>query len=139
GLFSGMAVTGALHGVFHLPIVFFTPYYHPDGNRLLIAVLFVAVFTIGGLLYGYLMGTTGSVWPVSLAHSAHNYFWGVLGLMTVGGSALVSEYIAGEAGLLPIIGYAIVAIWLLRPLAASHRHVSAVATADRRVATGSAR
>jgi uncharacterized protein len=112
----GMALTGALHGVFHLPVVFFTPFYHPEGNRLLISVFFIAAFTVGGLLYGYLRLSSGSVWPVSLAHSAHNYFWGLFGGMTVGSSALVSEYIAGEAGLLPIIGYGLLAIWLLRRL-----------------------
>jgi membrane protease YdiL (CAAX protease family) len=135
----GMALTGSLHGLFHLPIVFFTPFYHPDGNRALIAVLFVAVFTIGGLLYGYLRLTTGSVWPVSLAHSAHNYFWGVFGLMTVGGSALVSEYIGGEAGLLPIIGYGLLAVWLLRRLPARHPDAAVSSpTKSPRLATGSA-
>jgi membrane protease YdiL (CAAX protease family) len=117
----GMAVTGALHGVFHLPVVFFTPFYHPDGNRLLIAVFFIAAFSVGGLLHGYLRLSSGSVWPVSLAHSAHNYFWGLFGSMTVGGSALVSEYIAGEAGLLPTLGYGLLALWLLPRLASAQR------------------
>jgi hypothetical protein len=56
-----MAVTGLLHGLFHMPIIFLTPYYHPDGNRWIIVPLFLAAFTIGGLLYGYLRVTTNSV------------------------------------------------------------------------------
>jgi CAAX protease family protein len=136
-----MALTGTLHGMFHLPIVFFTPFYHPDGNRLLIAVLFVAVFTIGGLLYGYLRLTTGSLWPVSLAHSAHKYFWVIFASMTVGGSAIVSEYIAGEAGVLPIIGYGLLAICLLRRLPEAQGEAAARPGATKRagVATGLAR
>jgi membrane protease YdiL (CAAX protease family) len=68
----GMALTGLLHGLFHMPIIFLTPFYHPDGNRWLIVPLFLAAFTVGGLLYGYLRLGTNSVWPASLAHSAPN-------------------------------------------------------------------
>ena len=83
GTNRGMAVTGLLHGFFHMPIIFFTPYYHPDGNRWVIVPLFLTAFTIGGLLYGYLRLTTDSVWPASLAHSANNYFWALFGGLTV--------------------------------------------------------
>src|SRR5438105_4436985 len=79
----GMAFTGLLHGVFHLPLIFLTPYYHPDGNRLIFVSLFLAAFTVGGLLYGHLRLTTNSTWPASLAHSTHNYAWNLLGGLTV--------------------------------------------------------
>jgi membrane protease YdiL (CAAX protease family) len=109
----GMALTGFLHGLFHMPIIFLTGYYHPDGNRWLIVPLFLITFTVGGLLYGYLRLSTGSVWPASLAHSAHNCFWALFGSLTVGASPLASEYLAGETGLLPIVGYGLLAVWLL--------------------------
>jgi uncharacterized protein len=109
----GMAVTGFLHGLFHMPIIFLTPYYHPDGNRWLVVPLFLAAFTIGGLLYGWLRVRTGSVWPASLAHSAHNYFWALFGSMTVATNPLAAEYLAGESGVLIIIGYGLLAAWLL--------------------------
>jgi uncharacterized protein len=109
----GMALTGLLHGLFHMPIIFLTPYYHPDGNRWLVVPLFLAAFTIGGLLYGWLRLRTGSVWPASLAHSAHNYFWALFGSFTVATSPLAAEYLAGESGILIIVGYGLLAAWLL--------------------------
>ena len=108
-----MALTGLLHGLFHMPIILLTPFYHPDGNRWLIVPLFLITFTIGGLLYHYLRLSSGSVWPASLAHSAHNCFWALFGSLTVGAAPLASEYLAGETGLLPILGYGLLAVCLL--------------------------
>src|SRR5438270_4142549 len=99
----GMVLTGFLHGLFHMPIIFLTPYYHPDGNRWLIVPLFLTAFTIGGLLYGWLRVRTKSVWPASLAHSAHNYFWALFGSLSVATSPLAAEYLAGESGILPFV------------------------------------
>jgi membrane protease YdiL (CAAX protease family) len=109
----GMALTGLLHGVFHMPLIFLTPYYHPDGNRWIFVPLFLAAFTVGGLLYGYLRLRTDSVWPASLAHSAHNYVWSLFGSLTVATSPVAAEYLAGESGILIIVGYGVAAAWLL--------------------------
>ena len=109
----GMALTGFLHGLFHMPIIFLTPYYHADGNQWLIVPLFLLAVTVGGMLFGYLRLSTGSVWPASLAHSAHNWFWGMFGGLTVASSPIAAEYLAGESGILPIIGYSLLAVWLL--------------------------
>jgi membrane protease YdiL (CAAX protease family) len=81
-----------------MPIIFLTPYYHPDGNRWLIVPLFLAAFTIGGLLYGWVRLRTDSMWPASLAHSAHNYFWALFGSFTVANSPVAAEYLAGKRG-----------------------------------------
>jgi membrane protease YdiL (CAAX protease family) len=83
--------------------------------------LFLLTFTVGGLLYGYLRLSTGSVWPASLAHSAHNCFWALFGSMTVAASPLATEYLAGETGLLPIVGYGLLAIWLVPRLGLRER------------------
>ena len=48
----GMALTGLLHGVYHLPLILLTTYYHAEGNRLISLPMFLAAFTVGGLLYG---------------------------------------------------------------------------------------
>lgn len=112
----GMALTGFLHGVFHLPLILLTPYYHPDGNRLIFVPMFLAAFTVGGLLYGYLRVTTNSTWPASLAHSAHNYVWNLFGSLTLATSPVAAEYLAGESGILIIVGYGLAAAILLRRL-----------------------
>jgi membrane protease YdiL (CAAX protease family) len=108
-----MFLSGLLHGVWHLPLMLFTSFYHGEGNRLIVVGLFLATLTIAGALYGYLRLTTASVWPAALAHSAHNMFWFVFSSFTVTTSPLATEYLAGESGLLTIIGYALVAGWLL--------------------------
>jgi membrane protease YdiL (CAAX protease family) len=102
GTWRGMALTGFLHGLFHMPLLLLTPYYHPEGNRWIIVPLFLAALTVGGMLYGYLRLSTDSVWPASLAHSAHNYT-----------SPVATEYLAGESGILPILGYGVIAAFLL--------------------------
>ena len=96
-----------------MPVIFLTPFYHPDGNRWIIVPPFLAALTIGGLLYGYLRLSTNSVWPATLAHATHNYFWDVFASLTVATSPVAAEYLAGESGILPIIGYGVVAAWLL--------------------------
>ena len=130
GAVPAMALTGLMHGAFHLPLILLTSFYHPDGNRLIVIPLFLAAFTIGGLLYGYLRLTYNSTWPASLAHSTHNYVWALFGSLTVATSPVAAEYLAGESGILIIIGYGIVAAWLLRGFSAK--------TAERRVAVGDA-
>jgi membrane protease YdiL (CAAX protease family) len=113
GIGRGMALTGFLHGVFHMPVIFLTGFYHPDGNRWVIVPMFLLAVTVGGLLFGYLRLSTGSVWPASLAHSAHNWFWGMFGGFTIASSPIAAEYLAGESGILPILGYGLLAAWLL--------------------------
>jgi membrane protease YdiL (CAAX protease family) len=113
GAGRGMAATGVLHGLFHLPVILLTPFYHPDGNRWVLVPLFLTAFTVGGLLYGYLRLSTDSVWPASLAHSAHNYSWNLFTGLTIAGSPIAAEYLAGEAGILPILGYGLAAAILL--------------------------
>jgi membrane protease YdiL (CAAX protease family) len=116
GTISAMALTGLLHGAFHLPLILLTSFYHPDGNRLVVVPLFLATFTIAGLLYGYIRLTTNSTWPASLAHSTHNYVWAILASLTVASSPVATEFLAGESGVLIILGYGIAAAWLLRRL-----------------------
>jgi membrane protease YdiL (CAAX protease family) len=108
-----MFLSGLLHGFWHLPIIFLTPFYHGEGNRLVVVSLFLLTFTVGGVLYGYLRLTTNSIWPVALFHGAWNTVWGGLNAVTVASSALATEYLAGESGLLTLLSAMIVAAWLL--------------------------
>lgn len=127
-------VTGFLHGVFHLPVIIFTPFYHGAGSRWIIIPLFLLTLTAAGGFYGYLRLTTGSVWVVALAHAAFDVFWDHFDMVTVAASPLAMEYLAGESGVLTLIGTAAVAGWLLyrlgRPAHTAYgttRHIEAQA------------
>ncbi len=104
-----LPLTGVLHGIWHLPIIFLTPIYHADGNMLIVVPLFLFGSALYGIVEGYLRLATDSVWPSAILHAAHNVFWSVLGMATVASSPVVTEYLAGESGLLPVTFYGLVA------------------------------
>ena len=111
-----LLLSGLLHGIWHLPILLLTPYYHSTGNPLIIVALFLATLTVAGVVYGYLRLTTGSTWPAVLAHAIANVVWGMLSGLTITASPVTLEYLAGETGLLPLLATAVVAGWLLHRL-----------------------
>jgi membrane protease YdiL (CAAX protease family) len=113
GMRRAMLLRGLGQGIWHLPLILLANAYGYTGNRLINVVLVLAVFTVAGLLYGYLRFTTDSVWPPTIAHSAHNVFWLVASAWTVGGAPLATEYLAGESGLLVVAGYGVLAAYVL--------------------------
>lgn len=119
GLGRGRAVlvAGLLHGMWHLPMILLTPFYHGDGNRFIVVPLFLLTLTVGGVFYGYLRLTSASVWPVALAHGAFNTIWLALAALTVPTSVLWMEYLSGESGAITLILAVIAGIFLLRRLA----------------------
>lgn len=113
GLGAGpaMLVSGLLHGVWHLPVIILTPFYHGGGNLLIIIPLFLLTLTLAGICYGHLRLTTSSIWPAALAHSGFNIFWERFNSFTNTSSPLALEYLAGESGVLTLAALAIVAGW----------------------------
>ena len=111
-----LLLSGLLHGIWHLPILLLTPYYHNLGDRLMVMMLFLATLTVAGVLYGYLRLTTGSVWPAVLAHGAANVYRTTLAVLFVGASPITLEYLAGESGVLPLIATTAIAGWVLYSL-----------------------
>jgi CAAX protease family protein len=124
GVGKAMIVSGALHGFFHVPMIVWTPYYHSIGNPLIIVPLFLLTLTAAGVCYGYLRLTTGSVWPAAIAHSAFNILWARFNAFTVTKSPGVLEYLAGESGLLTLIGLVIAAGLFAKRLAVSDKLVA---------------
>ncbi len=122
-----LLLSGLLHAIWHLPILLLTPYYHSDGNPLIVVPLFLATLTLAGVFYGYLRLTTESVWPATLAHGAFNTFWGAFTAFTVTTSPLALEYLAGETGILPLTATALVAGWVLYRLDRRTRSIRATA------------
>jgi membrane protease YdiL (CAAX protease family) len=112
GIYPALLLSGFAHGLFHLPAILWTPYYHSDGDPFVVIPLFLATLTVAGVCYGYLRLTTGSVWPAAIAHSAFNIFWDRLNGFTQTRSPLTLEYLAGESGVLTFAALTVVALWL---------------------------
>jgi uncharacterized protein len=114
GRTRALLLSGFLHGVWHLPIMLMTPYYHNEGNPWIVVPLFLLTLTMAGVFYGYLRLTSESTWPAAIAHGTLNTLWNQFSMLTVAvGSPLLLEYLAGESGLLTLIGTAVLAGWLL--------------------------
>lgn len=109
-------LSGFLHAVWHLPLIFLTTLYHDDGNKFIVIPLFLLSVTIAGVFLGYLRLRTDSVWPAVIAHSAHNVLWTFFAGFTVASTPLASEYLAGDTGILLSVGYAALASWLMYSL-----------------------
>lgn len=112
GLLPALLLSGLAHGLFHLPAILWTPYYHAQGESLVVLPLFLATLTAAGVCYGYLRLTTGSVWPAALAHSTFNIVWDRLNACTRSDSPRTLEYLAGESGLVTLLALGAVAAWL---------------------------
>ena len=118
GPLRAMLLVGLLHGTWHLPLILMTPYYHSDGNLLLVMPLFLVTLTLAGVFYGWLRLTTGSVWPVALAHAVFNDVLDALNGVTVAKVPGALEYIGGESGILVIAGLVAIAVFVARRIGA---------------------
>ena len=114
GVVPALLLVGFLHGVWHLPLMLSTDYYHNTGNPLLVVPLFLATLTLAGVFYGFLRIWTESVWPVAIAHAAANMAWEVMNEMTQTKTPLVLEYIGGESGAIMIGGLLIFSFFIVR-------------------------
>jgi uncharacterized protein len=124
---KALLLSGLLHGIWHLPILLLTPYYHDAGTPLVVVPLFLAGLTLTGVFYGYLRQLTRSVWPAMIAHTAGNSFSTAFTALTVTASPLVFEYLVGESGVLTVIGLVVVAGWVAYRLNQSKSNVRAPA------------
>ncbi|HRQ42549.1 MAG TPA: type II CAAX endopeptidase family protein [Chloroflexota bacterium] len=115
GLGSKRAITlsGFLHAIWHLPIIYLTPFYLAEGSRFLTIPIFLLLLTAAGVIYGVLRLETESIWPSTILHGAFNAFLGVFTTLTVQSSP-VAIYLVGESGVLTLLSTAVVALWLLQ-------------------------
>jgi CAAX protease family protein len=114
GVVPAMLLVGFLHGVWHLPLMLTTDFYHNTGNPLLIVPLFLVTLTLAGVFFGFLRLWTGSVWAVAIAHAAANMAWEIMTEMTQTKSPLVLEYVGGESGVIMIVGLAVFSFFIVR-------------------------
>ena len=114
GVVPAMLLVGFLQGVWHLPLMLTTDYYHNSGNPLLIVPLFLVTLTLAGVFFGFLRVWTGSVWVVAIAHAAVNTAWEIMTEMTQTKSPLVLEYVGGESGVIMIGGLLVFSFFIVR-------------------------
>ncbi|MEP7173508.1 MAG: CPBP family intramembrane glutamic endopeptidase [Aestuariivirga sp.] len=114
GVVPAMLLVGFLHGVWHLPLMLTTDYYHNTGNPLIIVPLFLVTLSLAGVFFGFLRLWTGSVWAVAIAHAAANMAWEIMTEMTQTKSAVVLEYVGGESGVIMIVGLAVFCFFIIR-------------------------
>ena len=132
GQTRALLLSGMLQGIWHLPLILLTPFYHPDGNRWIVSLLFVLTISVAGVFFGYLRLTSKSIWPGALAHSAFNSFWSTFAAITIAvTSADVLEYWAGESGVITLVEVALLGAWLIYRL---NRKAGAVQMTDKLVA-----
>ena len=94
-----------------MPLTFLTSLYHASGNRLMVVLLFVGTIVTASFFFGYLKLWTGSVWPASLAHTAHSAAWATLGAFTLTFNLVViNEYLVGDNGILILVGTTVAAV-----------------------------
>ncbi len=109
---SAMFVVGLVWIAWHLPYILLTPYYHSDGNRGVVLLLFSGSVIAFSFLFGYLRIMSGSVWPALLAHFAHNATFAVLTtyMISTKQPVVVNEYLSGDSGLFVLVGTAVCAL-----------------------------
>jgi len=104
---AAMLTVGVVWIGWHLPYILFTPYYHSDGNRVLVLMLFSGSVIAFSFLFGYLRTMSASVWPAVLAHFAHNATFAALTIpIATERPVLVNEYLSGDTGLFVLLGTA---------------------------------
>jgi membrane protease YdiL (CAAX protease family) len=106
GVKRALLISGFLHGVWHLPIIFLTPFYPTEGNLFIVITLFLLTLTAAGVIYGYLRLASDSLWPPTLFHGAFNGFWDLFATVTIPVAPVAVQYLSGETGLLTFLGTA---------------------------------
>lgn len=105
-------VVGIVWVAWHLIYILLTPFYHAEGNRWIVLPLFSATVISFSFLFGLLRSRSGSVWPVVLAHFAHNaaFAWIGSALIVADDRVVAEEYLAGDTGLLVLVGSVVAAV-----------------------------
>ena len=114
GSFGAALLVGFLHGVWHLPLMLMTTAYNSAGNRLITVPIFLAVLTGAGVIYAYLRWTSGSIWPVIIAHGTFTAVLGSFAGAAVTPDASAAAYLTGETGLFTLAGVGVTAFVLAR-------------------------
>ena len=109
-----LLATGLVWATWHMPLIFLTSLI-PLGNKVISMPLFYAAVVAASFFYGYLRIASGSLWPASIAHAAHNSAWGLMVAFTATSSpVLVNSYLLGDSGILITVAAAAGAVLVSR-------------------------
>ena len=106
-------LTGAFHAAFHLPLLLQTTTYQSAGSRWVVVPTVMVTLTLAGVWYGWLRLWSGSIWPVSLSHSAFNNIVETVGGAAIATSPVTMAYVTTETGLATMGIMVVVAGYLL--------------------------
>ena len=110
---SAALLTGLAHALFHLPALLLTSVYQAAGPRAVVVPAVVVTITLAGVLYAWLRRSSGSVWPVALAHSAFNTLWTAGAVAAAVASPVLFAVVTTETGLVTTVLAAVVAAVLI--------------------------
>jgi membrane protease YdiL (CAAX protease family) len=111
-------LTGVFHAIFHLPLLLLTTTYQSEGKRWIVVPMVMVTLTLAGVWYGWLRLWSGSIWPVSLSHSAFNNLMETVAGVAIATSPAMMAYVTTEDGVVTMIIMVLVAGYLLTRRAA---------------------
>ena len=111
-------VTGFFHAIYHLPLLVIATTYQSAGKRWIVVPMVMVTLTLAGVWYGWLRLWSGSIWPVSLAHSAFNNLGETVAGVAIVTSPAMMAYVTTEDGVVTMIIMVLVAAYLLTRRAA---------------------
>ena len=112
-------LSGFLHGLWHVPLILLTPFYHADVPATVAVPLFLVAVTLSGPIFAHIRLASGSIVPVALMHNAWNDYWDRFeGITTAADKGLVA-LVAGEAGVVTIVMLALVSVFITRRVSAA--------------------
>jgi uncharacterized protein len=116
GLKGALLLTGAVWAIWHYGFIIWGGYYS-EGNLLLNLALFSVTAVLFSMVIGWIRAQSQSLWPAVLFHGMSNTVWSLCNTFF----ALKQPgwvYVAGEAGMVNLLIWAAVAIWVWRHLPA---------------------
>jgi uncharacterized protein len=111
-------LTGVFHAIFHLPLLLLTTTYQSEGKRWIVVPMVMVTLTLAGVWYGWLRLWSGSIWPVSLSHSAFNSLMETVAGVAIATSPAMMAYVTTEDGVVTMIIMVLIAGYLLTRRAA---------------------
>src|SRR4030095_163184 len=116
--------------------------YQSAGSRWIVAPMVMVTLTLAGVWYGWLRLWSGSIWPVSLSHSAFDNLMETVAGAAVTTSPSMMPHVTTETGVVTMIIMVLVAAYLLTRRAADFAKAepkSPLPTTDQRTADTRAR